>query len=119
MGTDDRAAYSSYIGDSLRGGVLLYSIYQGLQYVWHFCVQRPGTLRLTGYGEGGFMAVRAFLGLCEGGMMPGVAFYLSTYYKRHELVLRIGIFGGSSLFSNCLEMPGAKCCVGLQFPPLP
>jgi MFS family permease len=39
------------------------------------------------------MAVRAFLGLCEGGMMPGVAYYLSTYYKRDELVLRIGIFG--------------------------
>lgn len=39
------------------------------------------------------MAVRAFLGLCEGGMMPGVTFYLSTYYKRHELVLRVGIFG--------------------------
>jgi MFS family permease len=39
------------------------------------------------------MTVRALLGLCEGGMMPGVAFYLSTYYKRHELVFRIGIFG--------------------------
>ncbi|KDN38607.1 hypothetical protein RSAG8_09394, partial [Rhizoctonia solani AG-8 WAC10335] len=29
---------------------------------------------------------------CEGGMMPGVAFYLSTYYKRDELVFRIGVF---------------------------
>lgn len=48
----------------------------------------------------GFMAVRAFLGLCEGGMMPGVAFYLSTYYKRHELVLRICIFVSASSMSG-------------------
>ncbi|KAG8772110.1 hypothetical protein FRC12_003246 [Ceratobasidium sp. 428] len=48
----------------------------------------------------GFMVVRALLGLCEGGMMPGVAYYLSTYYKRHELVLRIGIFVSASSLSG-------------------
>ncbi|KAG9105482.1 hypothetical protein FRC07_009250, partial [Ceratobasidium sp. 392] len=48
----------------------------------------------------GFMVVRTFLGLCEGGMMPGVAYYLSTYYKRHELVLRIGIFVSASSLSG-------------------
>jgi hypothetical protein len=41
----------------------------------------------------GFMCVRVFLGLAEGGMMPGVAYYLSMWYKRHELAMRIGIFG--------------------------
>lgn len=70
------------------------------------------------YVAGGFMAVRAFLGLCEGGMMPGVAFYLSTYYKRHELVLRICIFGTCLLLSNHLDAPKAEIRVGLQFPPL-
>ncbi|KAB5595971.1 transport protein [Ceratobasidium theobromae] len=66
---------------------------------------------------GGFMAVRAFLGLCEGGMMPGVTFYLSTYYKRHELVLRVGIFVSASsmsgafgglLASGLLQIPQLK-----------
>ena len=35
---------------------------------------------------------RAFLGVFEGGTMPGIAFYLSTFYKRRELYFRIGIF---------------------------
>ncbi|KAF8706129.1 Adenylosuccinate synthetase, partial [Rhizoctonia solani] len=48
----------------------------------------------------GFMVVRALLGLWEGGMMPGVTFYLSTYYKRHELVFRIGIFVSASSLSG-------------------
>ncbi|KAG8733234.1 hypothetical protein FRC11_007731 [Ceratobasidium sp. 423] len=48
----------------------------------------------------GFMVIRALLGLWEGGMMPGVAFYLSTYYKRHELVFRIGIFVSASSLSG-------------------
>ncbi|KAH7339653.1 major facilitator superfamily domain-containing protein [Rhizoctonia solani] len=48
----------------------------------------------------GFMVIRALLGLWEGGMMPGVAYYLSTYYKRHELVLRIGIFVSASSLSG-------------------
>ncbi|KAH8831300.1 major facilitator superfamily domain-containing protein [Flagelloscypha sp. PMI_526] len=48
----------------------------------------------------GFMGVRAMLGLMEGGMMPGVAYYLSTYYKRHELVFRICIFVSASSTSG-------------------
>lgn len=39
------------------------------------------------------MTLRTTLGLAEGGMMPGVAYYLSTWYKGDELVLRIGLFG--------------------------
>lgn len=35
---------------------------------------------------------RAFLGVFEGGTMPGIAFFLSTFYKRRELYFRIGIF---------------------------
>lgn len=35
---------------------------------------------------------RAILGIFEGGTMPGIAFYLSTFYKRRELYFRVGIF---------------------------
>ena len=35
---------------------------------------------------------RAFLGFFEGGTMPGISFFLSTFYKRRELYFRIGIF---------------------------
>lgn len=35
---------------------------------------------------------RAFLGIFEGGTMPGIAFFLSSFYKRQELYFRIGIY---------------------------
>lgn len=40
----------------------------------------------------GLLVVRAILGAFEGGAMPGMAFYLSTFYKRKELLFRIGIY---------------------------
>ncbi|KAG8162506.1 hypothetical protein KVR01_008271 [Diaporthe batatas] len=41
---------------------------------------------------GGLLAARAVLGVFEGGAMPGFAFYLSSFYKRKELLFRIGIY---------------------------
>lgn len=35
---------------------------------------------------------RAFLGIFEGGTMPGIAFFLSSFYKRKELYFRVGIY---------------------------
>ncbi|KAJ7286879.1 major facilitator superfamily domain-containing protein [Mycena rebaudengoi] len=49
---------------------------------------------------GGFMAVRMFLGLAEGGVMPGIAYYLSMWYTRDELALRVGIFVSASSLSG-------------------
>ncbi|KAL6164256.1 hypothetical protein ACJQWK_09924 [Exserohilum turcicum] len=40
----------------------------------------------------GLLAARAFLGVFEGGVMPGLAFFISCFYKRNELLFRIGIF---------------------------
>jgi sugar phosphate permease len=57
----------------------------------------------------GFVAVRAILGVAEGGLLPGMVLYLSFFYKRSDLALRIGLFytaaslsgafGGKSLTS--------------------
>ncbi|KAH6915822.1 major facilitator superfamily domain-containing protein [Coprinopsis sp. MPI-PUGE-AT-0042] len=44
----------------------------------------------------GLMVTRVFLGLAEGGTLPGLVYILARYYRRKELVLRIGIFFGLS-----------------------
>ena len=36
--------------------------------------------------------LRALLGIFEGGAMPGIAFFLSSFYKRRELYFRVGIY---------------------------
>lgn len=40
----------------------------------------------------GLMVTRVFLGVFEGGAMPGMAFFLSCFYKREELLFRVGIY---------------------------
>ncbi|KAF2663781.1 MFS general substrate transporter [Microthyrium microscopicum] len=41
---------------------------------------------------GGFFTVRFFLGATEAGLFPGVCYYLSMWYKRHERQYRIALF---------------------------
>ncbi|PWW75927.1 MFS general substrate transporter [Tuber magnatum] len=38
---------------------------------------------------------RAFLGLAEGGTMPGMAFFMSCFYKRAELLFRVGLLAAA------------------------
>ncbi|KAF9565867.1 MFS general substrate transporter [Agrocybe pediades] len=45
---------------------------------------------------GSLLAVRFILGLAEGGTLSGLVYILSRYYPRRQLVLRIGIFFGTS-----------------------
>ncbi|KAI8939612.1 hypothetical protein NX059_003373 [Plenodomus lindquistii] len=40
----------------------------------------------------GLLVARAMLGVFEGGVMPGLAFFITCFYKRNELLLRIGIY---------------------------
>ncbi|QKX57591.1 uncharacterized protein TRUGW13939_04709 [Talaromyces rugulosus] len=41
---------------------------------------------------GSFVAVRALLGIAEGGLLPGMVLYLSSFYRRSDLAIRIGLF---------------------------
>ncbi|KAF2171851.1 hypothetical protein M409DRAFT_63405 [Zasmidium cellare ATCC 36951] len=43
-------------------------------------------------GVAGFLVVRFFLGIAEGGLFPGVVFYLSMWYKRAERQYRVALF---------------------------
>ena len=52
---------------------------------------------------GGLVVVRLFLGMCEGGVLPGMVLYLSTMYKRHELQLRCASSYGFVAVPNLLK----------------
>jgi MFS family permease len=41
---------------------------------------------------GGMMATRALLGWFEGGLFPGVAYFISGWYCRHERGFRMALF---------------------------
>lgn len=40
----------------------------------------------------GLMAARVFLGLSEGGLFPGVNYYITQYYRREECGIRMATF---------------------------
>ncbi|KAE8258089.1 hypothetical protein A4X13_0g1913 [Tilletia indica] len=48
----------------------------------------------------GLVTIRVFLGLCEGGVLPGMTLYLSLLYPRYELQQRIGIFYAAAALSG-------------------
>ncbi|PAV20618.1 MFS general substrate transporter [Pyrrhoderma noxium] len=51
----------------------------------------------------GLATVRAFLGLVEGPMFPGIVLYLSSFYTRKELSLRIALFFSAASLSGAFS----------------
>lgn len=51
----------------------------------------------------GLIACRFFLGLCEGGLFPGIVLYLSGFYRRHELQVRIALFFSAASLSGAFS----------------
>ncbi|OCL11338.1 major facilitator superfamily transporter [Glonium stellatum] len=65
----------------------------------------------------GLLCIRAALGFAEGGLFPGVTFYITMWYRRHECGLRIAIFFsaataagafGGLLARGIVELDGAR-----------
>ncbi|KAI9482734.1 MAG: major facilitator superfamily domain-containing protein [Benjaminiella poitrasii] len=60
----------------------------------------------------GLAVVRAVLGIAEAGIMPGISFMMSTFYRRHELVTRVGIYASfaslAGAFGGLLAMGFSK-----------
>ncbi|KAF9888482.1 hypothetical protein FE257_008589 [Aspergillus nanangensis] len=55
---------------------------------WAVCCTMMGLV----HNYAGLLAARAALGIAEGGLFPGVTFYITMWYKRHECGLRMAIF---------------------------
>lgn len=60
----------------------------------------------------GLIVARVFLGMVEAGYFPGVAFYLTNFYKREELALRIAIFFSMATFAGAF---GGLLAYGIGF----
>ena len=58
------------------------------------------TLQAATVNAGGLIAVRFFLGLFEASFAPGCALYLSFWYLKSELSLRIAAYAGTSALSG-------------------
>ncbi|KAI8625126.1 major facilitator superfamily domain-containing protein [Xylariaceae sp. FL1651] len=46
------------------------------------------------------IGARVLLGIFEGGTFPGIAFFLSSFYKREELYFRVGIYVAAASISG-------------------
>lgn len=55
---------------------------------WSACMIGQGFVK----NYSGLMATRAFLGLSEGGLFPGVNYYITQYYRRDECGIRMATF---------------------------
>ncbi|KAK7182495.1 hypothetical protein DPSP01_010652 [Paraphaeosphaeria sporulosa] len=87
------AFYATYIASELPSNLVLKKMSPRiwlplLTTVWGALTMCLGFVK----SFGSFVAVRALLGIAEGGLLPGMVLYLSHFYRRTELALRIGIF---------------------------
>lgn len=55
---------------------------------WSACMIGQGFVK----SYSGLMATRVFLGLSEGGLFPGVNYYITQYYRREECGIRMATF---------------------------
>ncbi|KAF7588373.1 hypothetical protein BBP40_005766 [Aspergillus hancockii] len=72
----------------------------------------------------GFLVIRSMLGLAEAGYIPAALYTLSTWYEKHELAKRVGIFffgmfGGNAisplLGAGILQLDGRHGLKGWQW----
>ncbi|OAL56385.1 MFS general substrate transporter [Pyrenochaeta sp. DS3sAY3a] len=85
--------YATYIASELPSNLVLKKMSPKiwlplLTAVWGILTMCLGFVR----SFASFVTVRALLGVAEGGLLPGMVLYLSHFYRRQELALRIGIF---------------------------
>ncbi|KAI5860500.1 high-affinity nicotinic acid transporter [Durotheca rogersii] len=59
---------------------------------WSVCTVGQGFVR----SYGGLLATRALIGAFEGGLFPGINFYITQWYRRSECAVRMAAFFGGA-----------------------
>ncbi|PMD19601.1 putative MFS transporter [Hyaloscypha hepaticicola] len=85
--------YATYIASEIPSNLVLRKIspkiwLPALTIMWGIVTMCLGFVK----NYAGFVAVRAILGITEGGLLPGIVLYLSGMYTRGEMALRLGLF---------------------------
>lgn len=98
------ALYAPYIAAELPANLLLRRVgpkilLPTLLTIWGIMVTLQGLV--TSFA--GLVTVRAFLGLVEGPMFPGIVLYLSGFYTREELSLRVALFFSAASLSGAFS----------------
>ncbi|OCL14336.1 MFS transporter [Glonium stellatum] len=68
----------------------------GLMFLWGIATMCQGLVK----SYGGLIACRVLMGALEAGSLPGCAYLISMYYKRHELQGRYAFFFSSALIAG-------------------
>ncbi|KAK3905519.1 major facilitator superfamily domain-containing protein [Staphylotrichum tortipilum] len=88
--------------------------------VWAICTTLMGIV----HNYPGLMACRSALGIAEGGLFPGITYYITMWYRRHECGFRMAIFFsaataagafGGLLARGIMEMKGVAGLSGWQW----
>ncbi|KAL7911703.1 MFS general substrate transporter [Trichoderma velutinum] len=96
--------YVPYIASKLPSNLLLQKIGPRILLpLLCVCWGIVTTLQCLIHSYEGLLACRAVLGLVEGGLFPGIVLYLSSFYRRHELQMRIGLFYGGAALSGAFS----------------
>ncbi|CAE6353816.1 unnamed protein product [Rhizoctonia solani] len=91
--------YVPYIACELPSNLLLkkigpHRLLPGIVFIWGLVTALQGLV----HNYSGLIATRFFLGLCEGGLLPGLVLYMSYFYRRDQLQLRVALlFSATSL----------------------
>ncbi|KAI1340233.1 major facilitator superfamily domain-containing protein [Xylariaceae sp. FL0016] len=96
--------YATYIVGEIPSNLILKKLTPSvwlpcLAFFWGIIAMSTGFIQNFSH----FVAVRALLGCCEGGLLPGMVLYLSSVYTRGELAIRIGIFYTSASLSGAFS----------------
>lgn len=60
-------------------------------------------LAVSVFNYASLMTARWFLGMCESAFFPGIIYYLSTFYRRHELARRLSVFYAAANIANAFS----------------
>ncbi|KAH9206553.1 major facilitator superfamily domain-containing protein [Leptodontidium sp. 2 PMI_412] len=82
---------------------LLWKIFPAHVYVAVLCVLWGSAAMCSGFvhNMAGLVACRSFLGIFEAGFGAGAPYFLSLFYQRRELGLRVSVLLGMSPLANC------------------